>query len=129
MSRRAPELTLALAHRPPGTTIARWLYGELRGAILDGRLPRGARLPATRDLASHYGISRGVVVGVFEKLREEGYIASRVGAGTRVHVQIPEDLLPVAQRRGKEPRPARSQPAPPRARPFCPIEPGLASFP
>jgi GntR family transcriptional regulator/MocR family aminotransferase len=126
MPRRAPEVTIALAHRQAGTTISRWLYGELRGAILDGRLPRGARLPATRDLAARYGISRGVVVGVFEQLREEGYIASRVGAGTRVHVHIPEDLQPVAQHRS---RPARRQPAPPRARPFCPIEPGLASFP
>jgi len=63
MARQAPELPLALGHRRPGTTIARWLYSELRAAILDGRLRRGARLPATRDLAARYAISRGVEIG------------------------------------------------------------------
>jgi len=126
MARQAPELVIALGHRRPGTTIARWLYGELRAAILDGRLRRGARLPATRDLAARYAISRGVVVAAYEQLREEGYLASRVGAGTTVRLQVAEDLLAQAPRRRA---PARSQPAPPRARPFCPIEPALAAFP
>ncbi len=126
MPRQAPELTIALADRRPGTTIGSWLYDELRAAILGGRLPRGTRLPATRDLAARHGISRGVVVGVFEQLCDEGYVASRVGAGTTVRMQVSEDFLAAAERRA---RPARSQPAPPRARPFCPIEPALADFP
>jgi len=126
MPRQAPELMIALAERRPGTTIARWLYGELRTAILDGRLRRGARLPATRDLAGRYGISRGVVVGVFEQLREEGYVTSRVGAGTKVRLQVSEDLH---ARRSATATAARSQPVPPRARPFCPLEPALAAFP
>ena len=29
----------------------RWLYTELRNAILDGRLKPGARMPSTRSLA------------------------------------------------------------------------------
>jgi GntR family transcriptional regulator/MocR family aminotransferase len=108
MPRQASELMIALAARRPGTTIARWLYGELRAAILDGRLLRGARLPATRDLATRYAISRGVVVGVFEQLREEGYIASRVGAGTTVRLQLSEDLLARADRSDSAPRPGQS---------------------
>jgi len=93
MTRQAPELMIALGARKPGMTIARWLYGELRGAILDGRLHRGARLPATRDLASRYRISRGVVVEVFEQLRDEGYLSSMVGAGTTVRLDVSEDPL------------------------------------
>jgi GntR family transcriptional regulator/MocR family aminotransferase len=120
MARQAPELTIMLADRRPGVTLG--------------------RLPATRDLATHYGISRGVVVGAFEQLREEGYVTGRVGAGTTVRLQVSEDLLAKAQpahagrtgRRGRPDRPDRAtqrQPAPPRARPFCPIEPALAAFP
>jgi hypothetical protein len=72
-----PEFTgtpeLALGPRPPDTTLTRWLYDELRRAMLTGRLKRGTRLPATRDFAGQHGISRRVVVNVFEQLRTEGY--------------------------------------------------------
>ncbi|OLT19285.1 hypothetical protein BJF79_47945 [Actinomadura sp. CNU-125] len=40
---------------------AEWLAGRLRDAIADGRLPVGARLPATRTLAADLRLSRGVV--------------------------------------------------------------------
>ena len=89
-----PEL--ALGPRPPDTTLTRWLYDELRRAMLTGRLKRGMRLPATRDFAGQHGISRRVVVNVFEQLRTEGYLVSRVGSGTRVSDQLPEDLLQFA---------------------------------
>jgi GntR family transcriptional regulator / MocR family aminotransferase len=87
---------LALGPRPPDTTLTRWLYDELRGSMLTGRLRRGMRLPATRDFAAQYGVSRRVVVNVFEQLRTEGYLLSRVGSGTRVSDQLPEDLLQFA---------------------------------
>src|SRR5262245_37150353 len=48
-----PEL--ALGPRPPNTTLTRWLYDELRRAMLTGRLKRGTRLPATRDLLDSMG--------------------------------------------------------------------------
>src|SRR5690348_4806126 len=67
-----PEL--ALGPRPPDTTLTRWLYDELRGAMLTGRLKRGMRLPATRDFAGQHGMSRRVVVNVFEQLQSEGYL-------------------------------------------------------
>jgi GntR family transcriptional regulator / MocR family aminotransferase len=62
-------------------------------AMLTGRLKRGMRLPATRDFAGQHGISRRVVVNVFEQLRTEGYLVSRVGSGTCVSDQLPEDLF------------------------------------
>jgi GntR family transcriptional regulator / MocR family aminotransferase len=124
-----PEL--ALGPRPPDTTLTRWLYDELRGAMLTGRLRRGIRLPATRDFAAQHGVSRRVVVNVFEQLQAEGYLVSRVGSGTRVSDQLPEDLLQfapaqsTARRAASSIRPAWTRPA----RPLRPIEPALSEFP
>jgi GntR family transcriptional regulator/MocR family aminotransferase len=70
---------------PENQTLSGWLYGELRSAILEGRLAQGARLPASRDFAGQYGLSRGTVVSVFERLQDEGYVTSRVGFGTLVN--------------------------------------------
>jgi len=86
------ELTLKGRSRPQ--TLTNWLYGELRSAILDGRLAPGTRLPASRDFARQYQLSRGTVVSVLERLQAEGYITSRVGFGTWVN-------------RVEAPRPAR----------------------
>jgi len=71
----------------------RWLYEELRSAILAGRLHPGARLPATRDLAAQYGISRPTIVTAFEQLRSEGYVEGKVGSGTYVSKTLPDELL------------------------------------
>src|SRR5215470_2229881 len=42
--------------------LARQLYRALRGAILGGVLPPGARLPSTRSLATEVGVSRNTVL-------------------------------------------------------------------
>lgn len=127
MPRRAPEFTIVVGKPRAGATITAWLYDELRAAIVAGRLPRGARLPATRDLSARYGISRGVVVGVFEQLREEGYVTSRVGAGTTVRAQVAEDYLSSTGAVAPLSRPRAAQAR--AVRPFCPIEPALTEFP
>ncbi len=93
MPKRATTLPLALPPRPRGAGVARWLYASLRDLILDGRLRGGVRLPATRDLARQYGLSRGTVVAAFADLAAEGYVTSGVGAGTFVNASLPEDLL------------------------------------
>ena len=67
----------------------RQLYDGYRAAILDGRLRPGARLPSTRTLAAELGVSRIPVVTAFEQLLAEGYIASRVGAGSFVSPSLP----------------------------------------
>ncbi|MEU4236400.1 PLP-dependent aminotransferase family protein [Actinoplanes sp. NPDC026619] len=56
----------------------------LRDAINNGRLPGGARLPATRVLATDLRISRGVVVEAYQRLIDEGLATGRTGAGTTV---------------------------------------------
>ncbi|GAA1628342.1 PLP-dependent aminotransferase family protein [Actinoplanes couchii] len=60
------------------------VYRALRAAIVDGRVPPGFRLPATRVLAGDLGISRGSVAGAYERLIAEGFLTARVGAGTFV---------------------------------------------
>ena len=77
----------------------RWLYTELRSAIIDGRLKSGARLPSTRNLAAQYGVARGTVVAAFNQLQAEGFVSSEVSAGTFV---VPksgwEMIFPTKQR-------------------------------
>ena len=68
----------------------RWLYTEVRAAILDGRLKREARLPSTRSLARQYSVSRGTVVAAFEQLQAEGYTHTEVGSGTYVASGLPD---------------------------------------
>jgi GntR family transcriptional regulator/MocR family aminotransferase len=79
----ADFLQLRAALAPP-RGLATWLAGELRAAIADGRLPPGTTLPATRVLAADLGISRGVVVEAYQRLRDEALISGRSRAGTRV---------------------------------------------
>ena len=69
------------------------IYRSLRAAILAGRVEPGTRLPTTRALAQELGISRNTVVSAFEPLRAEGYVVSRVGAGTFVAPQTSSQLV------------------------------------
>ena len=60
------------------------LERSLRGAIRDGRLEAGARLPSSRGLAAELGVSRGVVTSAYDQLVAEGYLQTRQGAPIRV---------------------------------------------
>jgi GntR family transcriptional regulator / MocR family aminotransferase len=60
------------------------LHAALRGALLDGRLRPGERLPSTRLAGVDYGVSRGVVEEVYAQLVEEGFLERAVGRGTFV---------------------------------------------
>jgi GntR family transcriptional regulator / MocR family aminotransferase len=88
--RQARDIEVALEPRPKGMPLQRWLYGELRAAILDSRLAPGARLPSTRDLAARYRLSRGTVVTVFDQLAAEGYLVGAVGQGSFVASALPD---------------------------------------
>ena len=95
MPKRTTVLPLALAPRGSRVPAARWLATALRAEILDGRLRAGSRLPATRDLARQYGLSRGTIVSAFEELKSEGYIVGTVGSGTYVNKTLPDELFQV----------------------------------
>ena len=90
MPKTISSFELTLKSRSQHQTLTSWLYQELRRAILEGRLGPGTRLPASRDFASQYGLSRGTVVTVLERLQSEGYVSSGVGVGTWVnHIAAP----------------------------------------
>ena len=63
---------------------------QIRQAVLSGRLPSHIRLPSSRVLALDIGVSRTTVVTAFEQLIAEGYLESRVGAGTYVAGDLAE---------------------------------------
>ncbi|HEY5360700.1 MAG TPA: PLP-dependent aminotransferase family protein [Streptosporangiaceae bacterium] len=68
----------------PARGLTSWLAGALRASIRDGRLAPGTSLPATRVLAGELGVSRGVIVEAYQRLRDEGLVSAQPGAGTRV---------------------------------------------
>ncbi len=58
------------------------LARALRLLVLDGRLPLRTRLPGERELAEALGVSRTTATAAYATLREEGFLASRRGAGS-----------------------------------------------
>ena len=62
----------------------RSLHGQLRTAILKGRLCAGAKLPSTRSLALALAIGRNTVVSAYDMLISEGYLRAARGSGTYV---------------------------------------------
>src|SRR5690242_17393491 len=95
MTKRMAGFDLALPERDAKIPAYLWLYNSLRAQILEGRLRPGVRLPATRDLARQYRLSRGTIVNAFEQLKSEGYVEGAIGSGTFVSKVLPEDLLKV----------------------------------
>lgn len=69
---------------PSRIPLWRRLADVLRLLILDGRLALGSRLPGERELAAALGVSRTTVSSALALLRDEGFIASRHGSGSRV---------------------------------------------
>src|SRR3954447_21540978 len=74
------------------------VYRARRAAIVDGRLPAGHRLPATRVLAADLGVGRNSVTGAYERLVAEGFLSAPGGAGTDVPElsPLPPPRRPVA---------------------------------
>src|SRR3954447_2781104 len=101
MPKPLSSFELPLHDRPPHQSLTSWLHAQLRLAIIDGRLRAGTRLPASRDFARQYGLSRGTVVSVWERLQAEGYVSCRVGSGTRVNSMEP--VSPIRTTNAKPP--------------------------
>lgn len=80
--------------------IAAVLASQLRKAIADGRLPAGAKLPATRKAQAAFGISRNTLADVYERLTVEGHLISRHGSGIYVADARPpsKSRIPPAKR-------------------------------
>lgn len=76
------------------TPFIRQIYDQIRIQILGGQLPEGDKLPSTREMAAHLGVSRNVVIEAYDLLLAEGYLVSRHGAGTFVTHGITLDWKP-----------------------------------
>jgi GntR family transcriptional regulator/MocR family aminotransferase len=62
----------------------RQVYEFLQRAIISGSLPPGSRLPSTRAVAACLGISRNTALNAYELLAADGFLAGKIGSGTRV---------------------------------------------
>jgi GntR family transcriptional regulator / MocR family aminotransferase len=97
MTRRASSFELILPPRPDGTPSFHWLRNVLRTEILNGRITPGSKLPASREFARQYQLSRGTILAALDELQSEGYLEGRRGSGTYVSQILPEHLLPSQQ--------------------------------
>ena len=77
------HLSLDAPDRATGDLAAR-IYHRVLEAVHDGRLAPGERVPPTRELAVQLGVSRGTVTTAYDRLVAEGFLQTRVGAGTFV---------------------------------------------
>lgn len=84
------------------------LHAALRQVVLDGRLPPGTRLPAERELAEVFGVSRTLISRTLDRLREEGFVASQRGAGSWVTLPSGKSGSEITGRAGWTP-PAESE--------------------
>ena len=93
MTRQASSSELVLLPCPEGMAAFHWVRNALRAEILSGRLGSGSRLPASRDFARQYHLSRGTILAALDDLRAEGYVEGRRGSGTYVSKTLPDHLL------------------------------------
>jgi GntR family transcriptional regulator / MocR family aminotransferase len=93
-----PLFELDLERAKKGSRDAsRDLCSQLRRAILEGRLTRGVRLPATRKAGRYFGVARNTAAKVYEQLLSEGFLVARRGSGTFVASRIPSVPRSVAR--------------------------------
>lgn len=71
-----------LGHR--GTTLADKVYEQLFGWISNGQYARQSKLPSENELAKSFDVSRPVIRDALKRLRDDGVIYSRQGAGSFV---------------------------------------------
>lgn len=86
----------------------RWLYTELRAAMLDGRLRAGSRVPSSRSLSEQHGIARGTVVAALNQLKAEGYVVTESGSGTHVAQDVSKRPSETTPSRANPVRPSRA---------------------
>lgn len=66
------------------------LIWQLKNKILSGELEKGYKLPSSRTLSINIKVSRIVTIAAYEQLIAEGYLFSKIGSGTYVSNNIPD---------------------------------------
>jgi GntR family transcriptional regulator/MocR family aminotransferase len=95
-----PIFTLNRADPAP---LQRQIYDGYRAAILRGTLRPGEQILSSREFAAELGVSRFPVLSAYAQLLAEGYLESRVGAGTFVSTSLPEQQMSVSRASGRSP--------------------------
>ena len=122
--------TLAVDRRA-ATPLHKQIYDAYRGAILSGDLSPGQQIPSSRELTSALSVSRFPVLNAYAQLLAEGYLESRVGAGTFVSASLPEQLMSVSRPAGNlEPSASGARPLSRRSTlyPAFPFSPRMRSW-
>ena len=112
------------------------LAQNLRQLILAKKLPGGAKIPSSRQLAKELSVSRVTIVTAFDQLIAEGYLQGRHGAGVFVVDDLPDETLQVNAPQINTPQintpqviPKTPPPEPKMLRPFQPTSPDMRLFP
>jgi GntR family transcriptional repressor for pyruvate dehydrogenase complex len=71
--------------RPP--VLSDQIVAVLERRIRSGKIAPGTRLPSERDVCAEFGVSRMVVREAIARLKSDGYIETRQGAGASVPAQ------------------------------------------
>ena len=80
--RRSAGRELRLIEPIRKTRVAEEIADRIRVLILDGTFPPGRPLPAERQLAERFGVSRGSIRDAFRTLETIGLLVTRHGQGT-----------------------------------------------
>lgn len=65
-------------------SVTQQIIDVITAAIASGELKPGDRLPATREVAEIVGVNHLTAVRAYRRMREQGQVTARVGAGTFV---------------------------------------------
>ncbi|WP_415806082.1 PLP-dependent aminotransferase family protein [Bordetella muralis] len=130
MDTPAPLLDSPLSPPQDGHTLQRQLLQRLKASILDGRLPAGSRLPASRALAEQLGISRNTVMLAYGQLTAEGYVrADRQGTRVAALPAAPTArVAPAPTGAGAAQRVSRLTPSPRRVEAGMALRPGTPAL-
>jgi GntR family transcriptional repressor for pyruvate dehydrogenase complex len=69
------------------------IYDRVFGLIVGGEFPENSKLPTEVEIAGRFGVSRTVVREALARLRDDGIVMSRQGAGTFVQRQPDKAIL------------------------------------
>jgi DNA-binding transcriptional MocR family regulator len=72
--------------RADGGPLTGLLAAAIRDAVMDGRVSVGTELPSERELARTLRVSRGTVTACLARLRDDGWVETRHGSGSRVRL-------------------------------------------
>ncbi len=140
------ERIAAQLDRDAAANLGEQVYEVIRQLILAATLPPGQRLPSSRQLASDLAVARNTVIDAYARLGDEGYVESKVGAGSFVAPTLPEARMHAPKVKDEGGKAAKQAPAAPaslsrRAHAvlaetaildngvFAPCEPEVAQFP